>query len=230
MTSLRAVVLALPALMFAAACGGASSPTPEASLPSTQLLAGTASPTSEAQAARAAPVEGWNTTGGPISVGRTLPEFKTKRVSDGAEVSSEDFRGKWTILAFWGLWSPASVSDARYISALFSATAQDPDLKTFAIHIPPAGHTGPDAFGAYGSLKAYYAKEGAFTPSALDDTGAIARSFGIQDAPTYLLVGPDLTVEAWRGPFASSEDGKREGIKIAIKGVDEIRKQIAAPE
>ena len=43
---------------------------------------------------------------------------------------------------------------------------------------------------------------------------------------TYLLVGPDLTIEAWRGPLAETPDN---GIKDVIRGVAKIRKQIANP-
>ncbi|OYX49817.1 MAG: hypothetical protein B7Y90_06035 [Alphaproteobacteria bacterium 32-64-14] len=44
--------------------------------------------------------------------------------------------------------------------------------------------------------------------------------------PAYLLVGPDLTIEAYRGALSSTP---RDGIKPVFRGVAEIRKQVSAP-
>jgi hypothetical protein len=40
-------------------------------------------------------------------------------------------------------------------------------------------------------------------------------------------VGPDLNIEAYRGPLSATPD---DGIKSVIRGVAEVRKQIAAPQ
>ena len=45
-------------------------------------------------------------------------------------------------------------------------------------------------------------------------------------APAYLLVGPDLTIEAYRGALASTP---QDGVKPVFRGVAEIRKQVSAP-
>ena len=45
--------------------------------------------------------------------------------------------------------------------------------------------------------------------------------------PAYILVGPDLTIEGYRGALSATPD---DGIKSVIRGVAEIRKQVAAPE
>jgi hypothetical protein len=49
----------------------------------------------------------------------------------------------------------------------------------------------------------------------------------VTSAPVYLLIGPDLTIEGYRGQLASTPD---DGIKSVIKGYAEIRKQIASPD
>ena len=45
--------------------------------------------------------------------------------------------------------------------------------------------------------------------------------------PAYLLIGPDLTIEGYRGALTATPDN---GIKSVIQGVSEVRKQIAAPQ
>jgi hypothetical protein len=63
-------------------------------------------------------------------------------------------------------------------------------------------------------------------PHVTDD-GTIARALSISTTPAYLLIGPDLTIEAYRGALTATPD---DGIKSVIRGVAEIRKQVAAPE
>lgn len=58
------------------------------------------------------------------------------------------------------------------------------------------------------------------------ESGSLATALGVTGTPEYLLVGPDLTVEAWRGALSAAPD---DGIKSVIRGIAEIRKQVSAP-
>jgi hypothetical protein len=55
---------------------------------------------------------------------------------------------------------------------------------------------------------------------------AVATAFAVDRKPFYLLIGPDLTIEAWRGALSATPE---DGIKPVIRGVAEIKRQIAAP-
>ena len=149
--------------------------------------------------------------------------------SDGT-LTVEDLRGRWTILACWGLWSEDSISDVRYMQALRSAAGQDPDLDFRAIHTPPPRtedqQPSEAPYGAYLSLSQGLADQGAPFPTAEDTQGALARTLNITSAPTYLLIGPDLAIEAKRGAIGPDNT---DGIKSMIRGVAEIRSQIASP-
>lgn len=55
----------------------------------------------------------------------------------------------------------------------------------------------------------------------------VAETFAIDRTPAYLLIGPDLTIEAYRGALSATPE---DGIKPVIRGVAEIKRQIAAPQ
>lgn len=57
---------------------------------------------------------------------------------------------------------------------------------------------------------------------SVTDAGAL----NLPASPAYLLVGPDLTIEAYRGALSSTP---QDGIKPVFRGVAEIRKQVSAP-
>jgi hypothetical protein len=59
------------------------------------------------------------------------------------------------------------------------------------------------------------------------DEGTLAPELRIETMPSYLLIGPDLTIEGYRGALSETPDN---GIKSVIQGVAEIRKQVAAPQ
>jgi hypothetical protein len=88
---------------------------------------------------------------------------------------------------------------------------QDPDLDLLMIHHKPAD-------GAAVSARSW--------PAMLDE-GQIIASLALPASPAYLLVGPDLTIEGYRGALSASPE---DGIKSVIRGVAEIRKQVAAPQ
>jgi hypothetical protein len=62
---------------------------------------------------------------------------------------------------------------------------------------------------------------------AIPDDAKIATDFSITMKPAYLLIGPDLTIEAYRGALSATPE---DGIKPVIRGVAEIKRQIAAPQ
>lgn len=152
----------------------------------------------------AASVPGWTTSGGDfLLLGKQAPAFSATELG-GSDISLESLRGKWTILGFEG--DSSAAGETTYMQALSSAVDADPDLDFLSIRQAASGSSG--------------------TPSVMDAEGKIAAAFGVTDFPTYLLIGPDLTIEAIRGALSSTPDN---GIKDVIRGVAEIKKQIADP-
>jgi hypothetical protein len=163
------------------------------------------------------PVAGWTTDGGNfLLLGRQAPTFKGKLMT-GDPFSLEELRGRWTIVGFRASASADKTEDT-FVTALNSAVDQDPDLDFLQVVVAP-GVPAPNPDGSRSGVESK-------APTLADGDHQIASAFGISDLPAYLLIGPDLTIEGVRGRLADSPDN---GIKDVIRGVAQIRKQIADP-
>ena len=185
-----------------AACGQVPADNVEAT-PATEAIAAVA------PAGPSRGIDGWEidmTAYGKI--GGPVPAFAGK-LADGKEVIAEGLRDRWTII---GIWSADAVppEEGNFAAALNSAVDQDPDLDLLMIHHKAEGAAAPTHPW----------------PTLMDD-GPIIASFALPASPAYLLVGPDLTIEGYRGALSASPD---DGIKSVIRGVAEVRKQVAAPQ
>lgn len=197
---MRGVLLA--ACLGVAAC---DQPPPQqaANVPPTEQAA------TDEQARHASDVEGWETSGAVYArIAATVPAFTLKQ-ADGTELSQDNLRERWTILAFWS--ATDDKGEKTYVDALNSAVDQDPDLDLLGVFQLPAAGGATPAVG---------------WPNVTDN-GTLAAALRIESTPAYVLVGPDLTVEGYRGALTTTPD---DGIKSVIRGVAEIRKQIAAPQ
>jgi hypothetical protein len=174
--------------------------------------------TASAAKAPRAEVEGWQTDPASYAMlGGAIPGFSLDSLG-GGKVTQEDLRNRWTILGFWNATIAGIEDESRFIRALNSAADQDPDLDFRTVYLKL------DAADA--DIAKWFANNGGAWPT-LVDKGEAADLFGIQQTPFYLLIGPDLTIEAYRGALTTTPD---DGIKSVIRGVAEIRKQIAAPQ
>ncbi|HOY77403.1 MAG TPA: hypothetical protein PLN33_06325 [Hyphomonadaceae bacterium] len=209
---MRTIVLAATATLalssvILAACGQPTNPTPAAP---TVPAAEQAAPGTLDTRQRAS-VDGWETGSGALSIlGSTLPPFALSQ-ANGTELTQENLRGRWTIIGFATSDADRAEAEKDYVAALNSAADQDPDLDFVAIN--PKATTPPPA-----------------TPPAwptLYDETDYAKQLDVTVTPSYLLIGPDLTVEGYRGALVDTPD---DGIKSVIRGVAEIRKQVAAPQ
>jgi len=160
-----------------------------------------------APALPSAAIDGWEIDQTAFAKLNTqLPAFSAT-TSGGATLTSESLRGRWTVLGLWGEGArPAE--EAGFAAALNSAVDQDPDLDLLIVH-----RAGPAASEVWP------------WPLVIDD-GKIATAIGAPASPAYLLVGPDLTIEGYRGALSATPE---DGIKPVIRGVAEIRRQIADP-
>ena len=112
------------------------------------------------------------------------------------------------------------MADAPYVAALATALAQDPDVDFLSIHTPPSAARADEAYGKYGSVAAYFASAGYSYPTLVDTDASIRDALRIDWTPTYLLIGPDLRVHAFR--TALSVAGK-EPVKDTVRGIAAVR-------
>lgn len=194
---MRASIIAI-AISALAACGQ-----PPAETPPEVAAAEATEPT--AAPGPSAGVDGWEIDMTAYDkIGAQLPAF-TVKTADGAATTSDTLRGRWTIIGVWPA-AGAPEGEDNFAAALVSAAGQDPDLDVLMIH--PAAATHP-------------------WPVMIDEGGAATTALALPASPAYLLVGPDLTIEGYRGALTATPD---DGIKSVIQGVAEVRKQIAAPQ
>ena len=160
-----------------------------------------------------APVEGWETDVITYSkIGAQLPAF-TAWGDELTEFTAENLRGRWTIVSV--ITAPLPQEETSYLAALASAANQDPDLDVLMVDPKPGPTTWPgDKYVISGW-------------PVVTNASRLVTALGLPASPAYLLIGPDLTIEAYRGALSSSPE---DGIKPVIRGVAEIRKQVAAPQ
>lgn len=151
-------------------------------------------------------------------LGKPLPSFSAT-LADGSPVTEEVFRGKWTIVDVWGIWCGDCRRDAPLVKALAEKADADPQIEFISLHTPPSAARVKDAYGAYGSVQAYFEKEGGGYKTIVDADASLREAFKIVWTPSYLLIGPDLTVQAFRTDLSV---GSSEGLDKVIAQAKEI--------
>jgi hypothetical protein len=206
----RIFAFALTAILLSA-CGEPPASTPTAADPApAPSAAGEAPP---AAAVSAEPVEGWDNSATSL-LGKPLPGVELSK-PDGSKMQADELRGRWTVVALWSASNPDSIADETYIRSVISAADQDPDLDFLSVHVKTDAAADP--------AKLF---KGNPWPTVLADDKAM-QTFGVSALPAYLLIGPDLTIEASRGALSKTPE---DGIKGMFRGISEIRKQIGSPQ
>lgn len=148
-------------------------------------------------------------------LGRAVPAFSAELVGGGA-VSQEIFRGKWTIVDVWGIWCGDCRRDGPLVKTLAQLAEADPDIDFLSLHTPPNRKRAAEAYGAFGSVEAYFESQGGGYPTIVDKDASVREALNIVWTPTYLLIDPDLTVRAFRTDLSvGSEDGPQKVLQQA---------------
>lgn len=142
-------------------------------------------------------------------------------VSGGGHFSSEDLRGRWTVIEVWGIWCHDSRRDADYAAALSRALAQDPDVDFMSIHTPQNAKHARKALKGYATVEAWFDEKGWRFPTVIDTDASIREALNIRWTPSYLVVAPDLTVQGFRTGLADAGD---EAVKDFVKDISETRR------
>lgn len=151
-------------------------------------------------------------------IGQTVPAFAAELAGGGA-VTEEVFKGKWTIVDVWGIWCGDCRRDTPLVRALSERVASDPDIAFWSLHTPPSRTRAAEAYGAFGSVDAYFAAEGGSYPTIIDKDASVREALKIVWTPTYLLVGPDLTIHAFRTDLSVGGEGGIENVIAQAKAV-----------
>lgn len=142
---------------------------------------------------------------GYARLGKPFPAFRALTF-DGRPVTEKSLRGAWTIVDVWGIWCVDCRRDAPLLRKLAGLADADPDIAFVSIHVPASRSRAAQAFGPFPSIEAYFAKEGGGFPTIVDADGALREALEIAWTPTYLLVGPDLTIHAFRTDLSVGDD------------------------
>jgi thiol-disulfide isomerase/thioredoxin len=229
----------LLALFLAAACGGSGTDTPEAGGGETTNVADRPSETTTLKSERSVWIrpedqpdtlftadgdivrDGDDRPLGYRLLGEPLP-LVTGELLDGEAFSTADLGGQWTLVDVWGIWCSDCMADAPYAAALARAIDQDPDLAFLSIHTPPSAERASEAYGKFGSVEKYFENKGYSYPTVVDRDASIREALRIDWTPTYLLVAPDLTVEAFTTDLSVAGD---QPVKDLLAEIAEIRSQ-----
>jgi len=148
-------------------------------------------------------------TGRPVThdlLGQSLIQFEAPLVGGGT-FESENLRGQWTVMTFWGVWCHDSRNDAENIAAVAEHFADHPDVNFMSLHVPYNRDYLDQRFGNYASVEAYFEDAGVSWPVALDEESILRNWQKIRWTPTYLVIGPDMTIEAYRTDLSVAGEG-----------------------
>ncbi len=113
-------------------------------------------------------------------IGKKAPKFSLNR-HRGGKFSNASFKGKTTIVEFWGLWCPDCLLDSPLTYALSQKAKATKNINLVAIHT--AGR-----YGRWGSIDAYFEEKGFEYDVAIDDDKAAFKAFAIEWVPSYLII------------------------------------------
>lgn len=179
-----------------------------------------APPAAEAPAFEKAPTD---EDGRPLSyplLGQKMPAFTTERAGGGV-FTSEELKGHWTVIEFWGVWCPDCMADAEHVAAFARAAEQDPALRFVTVHVDTRS-------GRWPSVQAYLSEKGVTYPVLMDPDRAIYKAFQMQWVPTYLVVDPQGVIRGFRTDL-SRDPAPEGGVKAFMKQIAELRKAHPSP-
>ena len=120
---------------------------------------------------------------------RKAPDFNLKLTDkgNGRKVSLKDYKGKTLLLHFWATWCPPCRAELPGMQALFEKLESQGDSKKLEF----LGVCVSDTEAA----RSAFMKENGYTfTGALDQSGIVAASYGVQGIPTTVLIGPEGTI------------------------------------
>jgi peroxiredoxin len=119
-----------------------------------------------------------------LKIDQTAPDFKLNNL-DGQSVSLNSFKGKAVFVNFWSSTSSSSVNEMPAFQELYKSWSARSDIVLLTIDI------GEDKT----TVKDFIQKNNYTFPVLLDTQYEVAGKYGIQYAPTSILIGKDGKVQ-----------------------------------
>jgi peroxiredoxin len=102
-------------------------------------------------------------------------------LTDGRPVDLRDYRGHPVLVHFWAEWCPICRAEEGALEAL----AEDYPTLTVATQSGDAA-----------TVAAYLRRQGLSFPTLVDQSGALARAWGIRGVPSSYVIAPDGKIDA----------------------------------
>lgn len=118
---------------------------------------------------------------GFVRVGDLAPTFETVDLT-GRAVSLQDYRGRVVVLNFWATWCPPCRVEMPELDAYQAEMGDRIAILGVDMGEPP------------GAIVPFVRQYGLRFPILLDETGAIAASYGVTGLPTSLILDPSGVV------------------------------------
>ena len=112
---------------------------------------------------------------GFVRVGDAAPVFQTVDLA-GTATSLQDYRGRVVVLNFWATWCPPCRVEMPELDAYQAEMGDRVAILGIDMGDPP------------GAISPFVRQYGLRFPILLDETGAIAASYGVTGLPTSLIV------------------------------------------
>lgn len=112
-----------------------------------------------------------------LTQGQAVPEFTLMRLDGPALNMPGDLRGKVVALRFWADWCPYCAPEMRDIEPLYQRYREQ-GLVVLAVNVRQDADT----------ARAFARKVGISYDVLLDESGEVARSFGVMGLPTTFFI------------------------------------------
>lgn len=139
------------------------------------------------------------------TVDRVVPPF-TFRTLDGQTISSDAWRGRVVVVAYWATWCPPCMAEMPKIAALQAKYRDDPGVMIVAMDASYGGDTAERA-------QAFLARRNLGLASSIDDIkppgakkGLGAGALGLQVVPTLFILNPAGRLVGIHTGYDNAED------------------------
>jgi len=147
-------------------------------------------------------------SGCAVTKGQRAPDWKLTD-AQGAERQLSDYRGKVVLLDFWATWCPPCLEVSPHMQTLHERYA-DQGVVVLGVHYNDEGDP------------AEYMKRKKYTYPCLLSGRGVARTYGVSQIPTILVIDRDGVVAHRQTGFADGDEKRlAEIIEAALPQNDE---------
>lgn len=148
-------------------------------------------------------------------IGQPAPAIDLARVG-GGRLRNADFRGKTTIVQFWGLWCPDCLRDTDDVALLAARVGRERGMRYVGVHTR-------GRYGRWGDVDTFFSEKGYRYPVAIDDDQAAYRAWGVKWVPTFLVVDRRGVIRDWTTDLTAGGGIGVDGLLNKARAVARLR-------